>query len=160
MLSADVIAKYYLSKDPDRVLFNNNVVIKNDRKFYEGNARLNKYLFLTQVVYLAKYRTKLIIDDFVAYDNGPVIKTIVNNYPIIFSRKEVVEIPESIKVFLDKIYYALQTATYEELIDITHEDPEWIRLSKNTFNAPIMNLEQNIEEYKNRYKGLIEALKI
>ena len=160
MLSADVIAKYYLSKDPDRVLFNNNVVIKNDRKFYEGNARLNKYLFLTQVVYLAKYKIKLIIDDFVAYDNGPDIKSIVNNYPIIFSRREVVEIPENIKVFLDKIYYALQTATYEELIDITHEDPEWIRLSKNTFNAPIMNLEQNIEEYKNRYKGLIEALKI
>lgn len=160
MLSAKEIAKYYLSKDPDRILFNNNVVIKNGRKFYEGNARLNKYLFLCQVVYLAKYGTKLFADDFVAYDNGPVIKNIIVEYPLISSRKESVEIANDIKIFLDKIYESLKNATYEELIEITHEDPEWIKLSKDTFNAPIMNLEDNIEEYKHRYKGLITALKI
>lgn len=160
MMSADIIAKYYLSKDPDRILFNNNVVVKNGRKFYEGNARLNKYLFLSQVVYLAKYEKKLISDNFVAYDNGPVIKEIINEYPIISSRREIVSIPEDIKLFLDKIYESLINASYDELIEITHEDPEWILLSKDTFNAPIMNLEKNIDEYKQRYKGLISALKI
>ena len=55
---------------------------------------------------------------------------------------------------------ALENATYDELIEITHEDPEWIKLSNNTYNAPIMNLEDNIKEYKHRYKGLIEALKL
>ena len=44
------------------------------------------------------------------------------------------------------------------MIEISHEDPEWIH--NNTFYAPVMNLEENIEEYKHRYKGLIEALKI
>lgn len=160
MMSADIIAKYYLSKDPDRILFNNNVVVKNGRKFYEGNARLNKYLFLSQVVYLAKSEKKLISDNFVAYDNGPVIKEIINEYPIISSRREIVSIPEDIKLFLDKIYESLINASYDELIEITHEDPEWILLSKDTFNAPIMNLEKNIDEYKQRYKGLISALKI
>lgn len=160
MMKAEVIAKYYLSKDSDRVLFNNNVVVKNNRKFYEGNARLNKYLFLSQVVYLAKYEKKLISDNFVAYDNGPVIKDIITEYPIISSRRETVTIPDDVKVFLDKIYESLKNASYEELIEITHEDPEWIKLSKDTFNAPIMNLEKNIEEYKQRYKGLIAALKI
>lgn len=160
MMKAEVIAKYYLSKDSDRVLFNNNVVVKNNRKFYEGNARLNKYLFLSQVVYLAKYERKLISDNFVAYDNGPVIKDIITEYPIISSRRETVTIPDDVKVFLDKIYESLKNASYEELIEITHEDPEWIKLSKDTFNAPIMNLEKNIEEYKQRYKGLIAALKI
>lgn len=160
MMKAEVIAKYYLSKDSDRVLFNNNVVVKNNRKFYEGNARLNKYLFLSQVVYLAKYGRKLISDNFVAYDNGPVIKDIITEYPIISSRRETVTIPDDVKVFLDKIYESLKNASYEELIEITHEDPEWIKLSKDTFNAPIMNLEKNIEEYKQRYKGLIAALKI
>lgn len=160
MMNAEVVAKYYLSKDPDRILFNNNVVVKNGRKFYEGNARLNKYLFLSQVVYLAKYETKLIFNNFVAYDNGPVIKEIVNEFQIISSRKEIVSIPEDIKIFLDKIYEALKNASYDELIEITHEDPEWISLSKDTFNAPIMNLEKNIDEYKQRYKGLISALKI
>lgn len=159
MLNADVIAKYYLSKDPERILFNNNVVTKNNRKFYEGNARLNKYLFLSQVVYLAKNGKKLISDDFVAYENGPIVKSIVNEYAIITSRREIVKIPSDIKKFLDKIYDALKDASYEELIEITHEDPEWIRLSNNTYNAPVMQLENNLEEYKEKYKGLIAALK-
>jgi len=159
MLNADVIAKYYLSKDPERILFNNNVVTKNNRKFYEGNARLNKYLFLSQVVYLAKNGKKLISDDFVAYENGPIVKSIMNEYAIITSRREIVKIPSDIKRFLDKIYDALKDASYEELIEITHEDPEWIRLSNNTYNAPVMQLENNLEEYKERYKGLIAALK-
>ena len=160
MLNAETIAKYYLSKDPKRILFNNNVVIKNNRKFYEGNARLNKYLFLSQVVYLAKYEKKLISDDFVAFENGPVVKNIMNEYVVIASKQENVDIPEEIKLFLDKIYDSLKNATYDELIEITHEDPEWIRLSKDTFNAPTMNLEKNIDEYKQRYRGLIAALKI
>ena len=159
MLNADVIAKYYLSKDPERILFNNNVVTKNNRKFYEGNAHLNKYLFLSQVVYLAKNGKKLILDDFIAYENGPIVKSIMNEYAIITSRREKVEIPSDIKKFLDKIYDALKDASYEELIEITHEDPEWIRLSNNTYNAPVMQLENNLEEYKERYKGLIAALK-
>lgn len=160
MISASLVAKYYLSKDPKRILFNNNVVIKNGRKSYEGNVRLNKYLFLSQVVYLAKYEKKLFDDNFVAYDNGPVIKEIINEYPLISSRNENVEISDEIKEFLDKIYDSLINASYDELIEITHEDPEWIRLSKDTYNAPIMNLEKNIDEYKQRYKGLISALKI
>lgn len=160
MLEANVVAKYFLSKDPERKIFNNNIVVKNNRKSYEGNVRLNKYLFLAQVVYLAKYDRKLISDDFVAYDNGPVIQAIISDYPLMASRNDKVEINGDIKIFLDKIYDSLENATYEELIEITHEDPEWIRLSRDTYNAPIMNLEKNIEVYKKRYKGLIAALKL
>lgn len=160
MLEANVVAKYFLSKDPERKIFNNNIVVKNNRKSYEGNVRLNKYLFLAQVVYLAKYDRKLISDDFVAYDNGPVIQAIISDYPLMASRNDKVEITGDIKIFLDKIYDSLENATYEELIEITHEDPEWIRLSQDTYNAPIMNLEKNIEVYKKRYKGLIAALKL
>lgn len=152
------VAKYYLSKDINRELFNNNIIVKNDRKSYEGNVRLNKYLFLTQVVYIAKYGKELFDDDFVAYINGPVIKDIVNNFPHIPRLKDEVNILPETKVFLDKIYDSLKNASCEELIDITHEDPEWIRLSSNTYNAPKMNLVKNAEIYKKRYKGLIKAL--
>ena len=154
------VAKYYLSKDPNRELFNNNIIVKNDIKSYEGNVRINKYLFLTQVVYLARYGKKLFDDDFVAYTNGPVIKEIVNDFQIITQLKKEVYISPETKNFLDKIYDSLKDAPCEELIDITHEDPEWIILSTNTYNAPKMNIEKNIEEYKRRYKGLIEALNL
>lgn len=160
MLSVKEVAQYFLSKDPQRKNFNKNVIEYNDRKSYEGNIRLNKYLFLAQVVYLAKYNKRLFEDDFLAYDNGPVVKDIVENYGIINNKNNEVDILPNIKDFLDKIYLSLENATYEELIEITYEDPEWIRLSKDTYNAPVMKIEDNIEEYKKRYKGLIEALKL
>lgn len=160
MLTAKVVAEYFLSKDPERKLFNRNIVEYNDRKFYEGNARINKYLFLAQVVHLAKYEERLFLDDFSAYDNGPVVEDIMNSYPRLIGKDNKNIITDSKREFLDKIYMSLENASYEELIEITHEDPEWKKLSSDTYNAPIMKIEDNIEEYKKRYKGLIEALKI
>lgn len=158
MISAKLVAKYFLSKDPNRNLFNRNVVSYNDRNFYEGNARINKYLFLSQVVYLAKNNKRLFADDFHAYDNGPVVEEIMKSYPVLKADENFDDISEYDKEFLNKIYYALENATYEELIEITHEDPEWMSLQSLTYNAPIMDLEKHIDEYKKRYKGLIEAL--
>ena len=160
MLRAKDVALYFLSKDPERKLFNRNVVEYNGRKSYEGNIRINKYLFLAQVVYLALYDVKLFSDDFLAYDNGPVIEDIMNSFGRLASRNEESNLSEQVKIFLDKIYMSLENATYEELIEITHEDPEWKKLSNDTYNAPVMNIEQNISEYKKRYKGLIAALKL
>jgi uncharacterized phage-associated protein len=160
MLTAKQVAEYFLSKDSERKLFNYKVVSYNGRKFYEGNARINKYLFLAQVVHLAKYNRKLFFDDFAAYDNGPVVESIMNSYGRLEGHYDEKSIDKVEKDFLDKIYLSLENATYEELIEITHEDPEWQILSNETYNAPVMNLEKNIDEYKKRYKGLIEALKI
>ena len=79
MITAKEVAKYFLSKDNDKKMFNTNLVEFHNRKAYEGNIRLNKYLYFAQTVYLAKYGKLLFEDDFVAYDNGPVIKEIVEN---------------------------------------------------------------------------------
>lgn len=158
-MKAKEIAEYFLSKDKERVLFNNKVVELNGRRFYEGNARLNKYLFLSQVVYLAKYGKCLFEDEFKAYANGPVVEDIMSSYPRLISCEND-NISKETKEFLDKIYLSLENATYEELIEITHEDPEWLRLKDDTWNAPTMNILQNQKEYEKRYKGLIEALKL
>lgn len=158
-MKAKEIAEYFLSKDKERVLFNNKVVELNGRRFYEGNARLNKYLFLSQVVYLAKYGKCLFEDEFKAYANGPVVEDIMSSYSRLISSENDI-ISKETKEFLDKIYLSLENATYEELIEITHEDPEWLRLKDDTWNAPTMNILQNQKEYEKRYKGLIEALKL
>lgn len=160
MLSAKDVANYFLSKDPERKLFNKNIVVHNGRKSYEGNIRINKYLFLTQVLYLAVYDKRLFKDDFKAYENGPVIEDILKSYGLILNQNNEIKINDCDKQFLDKVYMSLENATFEDLIEITHEDPTWQQLSNNTYNAPIMNIEDNIDEYKKRYKGLIEALKL
>ena len=142
MLTAKEVAIYFLSKDKKNVLFNTNLVEYNNRKSYEGNIRLNKYLYFAQTVYLAKYGKLLFKDDFVAYDNGPVIKEIVENYPSIQASKDKEEIilPLEIKDFLDKIYLSLEKASYEELVEITHEDSAWKDVSDKTYYAPIINV--------------------
>lgn len=129
-MKANDVAKYYLEKD-------NSI----------DNKRLNKYLFLTQVVYLGKEERKLFGDEFISTSNGPVLKDILKDSSNI--------VDDKIKEFLDKIYDALKSAPDEELDSIVKEDPEWIKLSNS---GSIMDLERNISEYKVRYKGLLEAI--
>ena len=52
MLRDVTVAQYLLSRDKDRKLFNKNLIQRNGREFYEGNARLNKYLLLAQNIYI------------------------------------------------------------------------------------------------------------
>lgn len=158
MLTAKDVAEYFLSKDPNKKIFNKNIMIYNGIRFYEGNVKLNKYLFLSQVVYLAKYGKKLFEDDFIAYDNGPVIEKIRNLYVRLKGRNNYINLQT--KIFLDKIYLSLENATTQELIEISHEDPEWQRLKNMTHKNIKMDVESNIKEYKERYEGLIKALKI
>ena len=129
-MKASDVAKYYLEKNGSL-----------------DNERLNKYLFLTQVVYLGKEERKLFDDELISTSNGPVLKDMLKDSSNI--------VDDEIKEFLNKIYDALKSASDEELDSIVKEDPEWIRLSNS---GSVMDLERNVSEYKIRYKGLLEAI--
>ena len=88
MLSALQVAKYFLSLDESGTLFNKNIIEKNGRKFYEGNARLNKYLHLAQNIYIAKTGNPLMDADFYAYDNGAVVPSVQERYAVILAEKK------------------------------------------------------------------------
>lgn len=161
MLSAKEVARYFLSKDKERKLFNANLIELNGRTCYEGNVRLNKYLYLAQTVYLAKYGELLFSDNFVAYDNGPVVREIMNSYASMReNKKEDNSLSDEIKRFLDKIYISLKDATCDELVEITHEDSAWKELSPNTYNAPIMDLLKYKNKFEKQYRGLIKVMEI
>ncbi len=160
MITAKEVAKYFLFKDKDRKLFNTNLVEFNNRRSYEGNIRLNKYLYCAQTVYLAKNGVLLFNDNFVAYDNGPVIKEIVENYASLQATIEAITLPKEITTFLDKIYLSLEDATCEELIEITHEDTAWKELSGQTFYAPVIDLLKYKAKFEKQYKGLIKVMEI
>lgn len=161
MATAKEIAKYFLSKDEKKELFNTKLLTLNGRNCYEGNVRLNKYLYFAQTVYLAKYGKLLFDDDFVAYDNGPVIKEIMENYASMQGmRKKETNLDQKIKQFLDKIYISLQSATCEELVEMTHEDTAWKELSPNTYNSPVMDLLKYKTKFEKQYRGLIKIMEI
>ena len=161
MVDAKEIAKYFLSKDKEKELFNTKLIKLNNRKCYEGNVRLNKYLYFAQTVYLAKFGELLFHENILAYDNGPIVKEVLEKYIVMQGNKnrEII-LDDRIKEFLDKIYEALKDATCQELVEISHEDTAWKELSSETFNAPVIDIMKYQEKYKKQYKGLIKVMNI
>lgn len=160
MTTAEKVAQYFLSKDPNREIFTKELVEKNNRTFYKGNARLNKYLHMAQNIYIAKNRKKLFEDDFYAYDNGAVIPSIQENYSIYFSLRGAVEdLSSEEKEFLDKLFILLKDATLEDLIELSHEDDEWKKKQRfyNKENQRMDSLSM-IDDYVEQYEDVIEVM--
>lgn len=159
MFHAQNIANYFLKKDKAGKLFNKTLVHKNGRDFYEGNARLNKYLHLAQNLFLAKTGNPLFSEDLYAYDNGAVVPEVQERYSVLLSRKTEPDLPECVCDFLDRIYAAFENATLDELIELSHEDNEWI--DKNRFYYKPdqrMNSLARASEYKEQYKDFLHVL--
>lgn len=153
------IANYLLSKDPSRIIFTKNLVERNGRRFYEGNARLNKYLHLAQNIYIAKTGEKLFSEDLFAYDNGAVAPSVQENYAVLHSRRILPNLPAEIQAYLDKIFVVFENATLDELIELSHEDNEWIDKSKYYSKASQrMNSMDRVEEYREQYSDIIMVM--
>ncbi|MEF9940282.1 MAG: DUF4065 domain-containing protein [Clostridium sp.] len=159
MLQDVNVAKYFLGKDTERKLFNKTLVHRCGRDFYEGNARLNKYLHLAQNIYIAKTGNKLFSEDLYAYDNGAVSPSVQENYSVLLSRTDVPEVSPEIKAYLDKIYTILQNASLDELIELSHEDSEWIGKHGHYGKAnQRMNSLAHAAEYAAQYKDILKVM--
>lgn len=153
-------ARYILSKDTDCDLFNKRLISKNGRNFYEGNARLNKYLHLAQNIYIAKTGEPLLDSTFYAYDNGAVVPEIQETYAVLLNQKNNTnELPKEIKDFLDKIFVVFKNASLDELIELSHEDSEW--LDKHPYynkEDQKMNSLERVDEYKKQYADIVKVM--
>ncbi len=158
MLKAKDIAEYFLRKDTNGNCFNFRLREENGHTFYEGNARLNKYLHMSQNLFLAKYDTLLFEDKLVAYDNGAVVPAVQRNFSVLVARKVEPSLPEDIKDFLDKVYTFFSNATIDELIELSHEDNEWIEKNRNSLTGQEMNTLSRSDEYKQQYSGALFVL--
>lgn len=160
MLSGIKVAMYFLGLDKEHKVFNKEVVVKNGRKFYKGNARLNKYLHMAQNIYIAKYGEPLMDSVFYAYDNGAVDPNVQENYSVLLHKnKSQVSIEDPERKYLDSIYKAFQNASLEELIELSHEDPEWI--DKHGYyrkEDQAMDSMSRREEYAEQYADMIKVL--
>lgn len=153
------IAKYFLYKDSNHKIFDKKLTTRNNRTFYEGNARLNKYLHLSQNVYIAKTGTPLFTESLYAYDNGAVSLEVQENYSILLSRPAFPNLPDKVCKFLDKIYIAFQNASLEELIELSHEDEEWVEKSRYyQKSSQKMDSMSRIKEYREQYGDFIKIL--
>ena len=160
MLKGIDVAKYFLNLDKDHALFNKELVTQNGRTFYKGNARLNKYMHLAQNIFIAKTGKPLMDSVFYAYDNGAVDPNVQEKYSILLNRAgEVPDIPEEEAIFLKKIYKAFYNANLDELIELSHEDSEWI--DKHVYYDKAgqkMDSVSRKDEYAEQYADIIKVL--
>lgn len=158
MLKALNVARYFLFLDTDGEMFTGNLVSRNGKTFYEGNARLNKYLHIAQNLYIAKTGNKLFGEDLYAFDNGAVVPAVREKYAVLCRTvKNEPDIPSECAEFLRKVYKVLQNATLDELIEISHEDNEWRERNPHRANQR-MNSLARAEEYKRQYGDMLKIM--
>jgi len=160
MLNQYDVVNFFFSLDPKRELFNQKLITRNGATFYEGNARLNKYLHLAQNIYLAMTGELLIDTSFYAYSNGAVVPAIQRDYRILSAKaSEVFQIPQEERVFLMKLYKAFENADIDAIIEIDHEDDAWQEKSKCiTFEEQKIDTLKYKEKYKVQYADMIKVL--
>lgn len=160
-MKAETVAKYFLQKDYDNSLFKDDSVNVNGVTFSEGNARLNKYLHIAQNLFVAKNDKLLFEDNVYAFDNGGVVNNVRISYRRIKATKDVIteNIPADVKVFLDKVYKFLENATLDDLIQISHEDGEWVK--RQPFRSMLeqrMDILSNSAIYKKQYADALYVM--
>lgn len=161
MLSAKDIAIFFMQLDNEGMFSDTTLQDNNGRTFYVGRARLNKYLHLAQNIYYAKTSELLFPEPLYAYDNGGVVEDVRQNFDVLLKKKDskVIEIDENIKEFLTKLFVVLKNADINKLIELSHEDPEW--LSKHNFYNKIdqiMDTKSRLEDYKILYADIIQLM--
>ncbi|MCM1334365.1 MAG: Panacea domain-containing protein [Bacteroides sp.] len=160
MLTAIQVAQYFLSKDPNRDTFNKQLVTMNGRTFYAGNARLNKYLHMAQNLYIAKTGKQLFSNSLFAYDNGGVVPEVQENYAVLIEKKATCpEVNEEELRFLDKVDLIFRHASLDEMIEMSHEDEEWILHNKEYKKEDQrMDSLSRLEEYRLQYADILKVM--
>lgn len=156
------LAKFILSLDKDDQVFHYESIVLNGRECLAGKVRLNKYLHIMQMMYISLYDQKLFNENMYAYDNGAVIDEILNSYAELRINRDnySLENAENVKPFIKKMYEMLKPAPLDILIEISHQDEEWIK--KHNYYAKsdqLMNIDSQKENYKELCADFIKLYK-
>lgn len=162
MITALDAACYFLKLDVNKDVFTSNLVQRNGRTFYDGNAKLNKFLQLAQNIFIAKYQRPLFEDSFYAYDNGAVIPSIQTKYIYLLSKRgqqDITSLGSEVAVFLRKIFDIFSEASLDELIDLSHEDEAWQeKCLYYKKEDQIMDTMSKIDVYKEQYADIVTVI--
>ena len=115
-------------------------------------------MHLAQNVHIAKTGEPLFSTPLYAYKNGAVIRPVVNNYSKLLNESSPENFPEEEKTFLKKIYKACYSADINELIALSHEDPEWKERPPVGNKSQQMDSMRHADEYKKQYGDFIKIL--
>lgn len=145
------LAKFILSLDTEDKVFHYEPITLNGKETLAGKVRLNKYLHIMQMMYISLYDKKLFNENMYAYDNGAVIDEILNSYGELRKNKNHYSLSDekTVKPFIKKMYKLLKPAPLDVLVEISHQDEEWIKKhSYYSKSDQLMNVDSQKENYK------------
>ena len=149
MEKVEDIAKYILSLDENNDIFINNLIKLNGHDCYEGNVRLNKYLHIMQMVYIALTGNKLFREEMYAFDNGVVVNTVMNNYNYLKNTKNSYNLTDTkVRDYLKRMFDILRYAPLPDLIEIFYQKKD-----------QLIDVDSQKENYKMMCADFIDLLK-
>lgn len=129
MYKAKDIAKWFLNK--------NRIQMNFEDSEYITNLKLQKLLYYAQGFYLAKKDAPLFNDDFLAWEHGPVIRKIYDEYKkngsdgIKFEEDFNLEIDKETERVLEEVYERYGQYAAWKLRNMTHEETPWQTTPRN-----------------------------
>lgn len=144
MYSAKNIAEWFLNK--------NRILMNFEDSEYITNLKLQKLLYYAQGYFLAKKDTPLFKEDFLAWEHGPVIRKIYDEYKsngangIKYDKDFNVEIDAGTERILEEVYEEYGQFTAWKLRNMTHEEMPW----KTTPRNEIIKKEKIKDFFKNK----------
>lgn len=148
------IAKWFINQDLNEP--------KNEK---DGNIKLQKLLFFSQLIYMAKNDGKTMFDDeFCAFEHGMVLEDIRKIYHNAYkqitkqAREQTIIFPKEIVETLELTKEIFGDCSAEELSDLSHEFDAWNTYYNNSIEKKFKIVWHNKEKSRVPYSELQKEL--
>lgn len=140
MYSALDIAKWFLNINRAQMNFEDSE--------YITNLKLQKLLYYAQGYYLARKNDPLFKEDFIAWEHGPVIRKVYDEYKkngakgIEYNEDFNISIDKETEIILNEVYEKFGQFSAWKLRDMTHQEMPWRTTTRNDIIS-----KEKIKEY-------------
>lgn len=140
MYSALDIAKWFLNINRAQMNFEDSE--------YITNLKLQKLLYYAQGYYLARKNDPLFKEDFIAWEHGPVIRKVYDEYKkngakgIEYNEDFNISIDRETEIILNEVYEKFGQFSAWKLRDMTHQEMPWRTTTRNDIIS-----KEKIKEY-------------
>lgn len=123
MYSALDIAKWFLNINRAQMNFEDSE--------YITNLKLQKLLYYAQGYYLARKNDPLFKEDFIAWEHGPIIRKVYDEYKkngakgIEYNEDFNISIDKETEIILNEVYEKFGQFSAWKLRDMTHQEMPW-----------------------------------
>lgn len=138
MLKGNDVAKWFIYNNPELA-----------SGYIDENTKINKLVYLSNLMHYCVHKKNLIADEFIAFPNGPVVFSIYRDYRYNGLNKlpqELATLDEEEEKTLNIINFIYGDMAVEKLIEESHSHSLWKKVAHMIPNNPRIDFEDIDEE--------------